>query len=374
VDGELSRTYTIQISSEEIQQMAKALQMIQVLLTGGAGGGAGQEQAKRTGEEVVARGTRKAHQDPSFRSIFTPLVALEGIKQLIANSRVANTYLSSMGKVFGAAIDLLLLPLTPIFNLLLVLLAKLLPHIVAFSEWLRPKVEEFIGWIKEVWKAIKDLDFKKLLGLGKEFFTDPDKAIGGIATLAGLMIGGQLLANAMGLGKAGPLAAGAALFGPVRGLFTAGRGPFPAFGLSWQRLAVGAPLIAGGYLLNNQVQSEWARTLGMLAAGTGIGATVGGVPGALIGGLTAGAIRLGEELPAVGGFFRGVSKFLGFGRQEQPRPVQTVPTGVTTSGGNVTYINTQNINVQVRGESTDRVLREIMNNYDQYLMRQARYG
>jgi len=375
VDGEVSRTYVIQVSSEELQRMMSSLQSLMNFLSGQTGGGgAPSEEAKRDAEEAIYKGTKKSNQDPSFRSIFAPLVALEGIKQLITNSRVANTYLSSMGKVFSAAIDLLLLPLTPIFNLLLVLLAKLLPHIIRFTEWLQPKIEKFLEWIEKVWNAIKEGNLKQLGGLLLGGAKDPNNWIGGLATVGGLLIGGQLLMRALGLGRFGPLALGGALLARtgIPGLFTAGRGPFPAFGFSLGRLAGGGALMIGGELLAHQFKgNDLARTAGMIMTGAGIGFSVGGPPGALIGAGTASVLRLAEEAPGpIGGFARGVSRFFGFAPVEQPRRTAAQPQPT----GNVTYIGTQTINVNVRGESTEKVLREVMNNYDQYLMRQARYG
>src|SRR3989304_4605444 len=104
----------------DASELMKALGMGGGKVTAGggtpvSGGGSEEEQTK-----VIQKGMRKSFKDPSFMSIFRPLVALEGLKSLVMNSRVANTYLGAMGKMFSAAIDMLLMPFTPIFNLLMV--------------------------------------------------------------------------------------------------------------------------------------------------------------------------------------------------------------------------------------------------------------
>ena len=85
--------------------------------------------------------------NPSFMSIFKPLAFLELINKTLSlimkNSSVANTYLGAMGKMFGAAMDLLLIPFLPLFNLLLVGLGKLV-------EWLaRDDVQKFLSKIAD---------------------------------------------------------------------------------------------------------------------------------------------------------------------------------------------------------------------------------
>ena len=108
--------------------------------------------------------------NPSFMSIFKPLAFLElinkGISFIVKNSSVANTYLGVMGKVFGAAMDLLLIPFLPILNLLLVGLGKLVEwlarddvqkYLSKLADGLLKGLENIFNIINDVYKAIDAL-------------------------------------------------------------------------------------------------------------------------------------------------------------------------------------------------------------------------
>ena len=84
----------------------------------------------------------KTSKDPDgSKTLKTLASTVTGITSLVRYSQIASTYQKAMGKVFGAAIDLLLLPFTPIFNVLLVLMNR-------FIVWLITS-----GLLESIWKA-----------------------------------------------------------------------------------------------------------------------------------------------------------------------------------------------------------------------------
>ena len=84
----------------------------------------------------------KTSKDPDGSKTLKSLAStVTGITSLVRYSQIASTYQKAMGKVFGAAIDLLLLPFTPIFNVLLVLMNR-------FIVWLITS-----GLLESIWKA-----------------------------------------------------------------------------------------------------------------------------------------------------------------------------------------------------------------------------
>lgn len=157
-----------------------ASQISAIFGTGGKAGTAG-------GGAVTAGGPAGGTSNPSFLSIFKPLAALDAIKAgisfIVKNSSVANSYLGVMGKMFGAAIDLLLIPFIPIFNLLLVGMGKLV-------EWLaKDEVQEFLSRLanglvqkaEQLWAVVKDV-YNILNGV---IHGDLDKVWGSIKDLGG---------------------------------------------------------------------------------------------------------------------------------------------------------------------------------------------
>ena len=314
-------------------------------VTGGGGGpvsgsGSDEEQAK-----VIQKGMRKSYKDPSFMSIFRPLVALEGLKGLVANSRVTNAYLGGMGKMFSAAIDLLLLPFTPLFNLLMIGLSKLIGWLIdsgvlkAMGEGVQELINLFGGvakWVAEMASAIVNLDFSKIGSLIVEAF----KAVGKLIIDAIKdPLGAAKTVGKMALAGAGIIGLGAMMPGPVggitRGLIGAGAGavgglfglgggkgggktppiPPPAGGGvsgggggrgGMGRMMGGSLLFGGGMMLG---QATGSSILGMGGMGAGIGMMAGGPLGALAGaGIGAGMGLLDKKL--LGGKLGG---FLGMG-------------------------------------------------------------
>src|SRR6476659_10386849 len=100
-------TFTMKFDPSDLKTLASQISAI----FGGKASGGGGGTINTAGPTGTGGGGTS---NPSFMSIFKPLAALEaieqGIKFVVKNSSVANTYLGAMGKMFGAAMDLLLIP------------------------------------------------------------------------------------------------------------------------------------------------------------------------------------------------------------------------------------------------------------------------
>jgi hypothetical protein len=139
------------------------------------------------------------------QGIFKPLALLFGIEKalggILKNSAVANTYMGAMGKMFGAAIDILLIPFIPLFNLLMVGISKLIMWLISsgylekmtkIMEEVAKNIAAMARWLIEMLRAIKDLDFGKVGSLiadavkatVKEAVTNPTAAAATAGTLA----------------------------------------------------------------------------------------------------------------------------------------------------------------------------------------------
>lgn len=233
-----------------------------VVAGAGVGGGGGGGVFPTQGQTLPGPGEEgmKVKQDPSFLSIFKPLAALNVIEKslggILKHSSIANSYLGAMGKMFGAAIDMLLLPLTPVFNLIMVGMAKLIQWLmssgildklyVIFSK-AAENISAMASWLQDIYHAIKDLNVGKLAKLGAEgaygtLKNVKEDPVSAVVTAVLLTLGGRAVwgmgAKALGmvgLGAAarvgGGLVAGAAggtgLLGRVAGplgTLTAGLG------------------------------------------------------------------------------------------------------------------------------------------------------
>jgi len=383
-----------------------ASELMRVLGMGGGGGGGG-GMASGTGgatggadlkqQENIKKGMGKAHKDPSFMSIFKPLVALEGLKALVANSRVANAYLGGMGKMFSAAIDLLLLPFTPLFNLLMVAMSKLIGWLIdsGVLEWMAEGVDKlidlfggFVNWIKLIFtdpgKAFLDA-VKWLWEQIKTFFKDPLGSIKRVAQVA-----------AAGAGILGAAAMMPVIGGPIRGAIGAaagglggmlgfgrgrggggGGGPIPIAGGGkgggfrmggMGRMLGGGALMAGG-LMGGQLLGQqggavgtMGRIGGMGMMGAGAGMMMGGPMGALVGGgLGLGVGALDQGL--MGG---KIGKFLGMGGGGGGG-------GDTNVTGDIKNIGTQNITMNVYVQDKE-MAKEIIKNVDEQMTASAEAG
>lgn len=301
---------------------------------GGAGDGAGggsrglfPDGGRDDVTDATFKGVKKAQRDPSFMSIFKPIAALSVIEKtlggVLARSTVANTYLGAMGKMFGAAIDMLLLPLTPIFNLIMVVMSKLLQWLVT-SGILQKLYEVFsraaeylrgiLDWIAQVWTALKEFDLGKLAKLiiegvvnaVKTAVKDPMGALAAVGTVAGIglmasklpLVGGIFGGAAGGLGGLG--ARGAAGLGGMAG------------GGALAGLGIAAAGVGGGYLgytgIQESREGSWMGVGKSAAGGALLGGAVGSVVpgigtgvGAAAGGLIGGGLGLAGKFGLLGG-------------------------------------------------------------------------
>jgi hypothetical protein len=386
-----------------------ASELMKVLGMGAGAGGGGGGMAAGTGgpatagdlkqQENIRKGMGKAHKDPSFMSIFKPLVALEGVKALVANSRVANAYLGGMGKMFSAAIDLLLLPFTPIFNLLMVAMSKLIGWLIdsGVLEWVAEGVEKlvdlfggFVNWVKLLFtdpgKAIMDA-IKWLWSQIKAFFKDPIGSLGKIAQV-GIAGAGVLGAAAMMPVIGGPIRAGlGAVAGGIGGMLGFGRGrggggggaPVPVGGGGGRglrmggmgRMLGGGALMAGG-LLGGQALGQQGGTMGTLGRiggmgmmGAGAGLMFGGPMGAAVGGgIGLGVGALDQTL--LGG---KIGNFLGMGGKGGG--------GGGGGGGkiaeNIKNVGTQNVTFNIYVKDKEMV-KEIYDKLDEQMTASAEAG
>jgi len=302
---------------------------------------------REVGGQIVAGGVPKVaieKASPSFMSIFKPLVALEavkvGIKSLVQHSSIANTYLGAMGKMFGAAVDLLLLPFMPIFNMLMLAMGQLIKWLYtsgvldAISKGV-DNVMKFLGALggdlANIWNAIRSFDLRGIVeGLGsslkttiKAFVKHPIE-MGVTAIIVALaaraawrtVMGGPMAGGGMGAGFMGAGAAARGLGGgsAVVGLGRAGMGLGGAamMGYGGMEMARGGGVFGTGGGVGGGIANVAAMTAGgaMVGAtlgsvvpvlGTGIGAGVG----AGLGAATAGILKLGGKMGWWGGGGKG---------------------------------------------------------------------
>lgn len=244
---------------------------------GGEGGrGGGGDVGAMMGGGGTAGGGKA---NPSFMSIFKPLAALAVIEKILGgilrNSQIANQYMGAMGKIFGSAIDLLLVPFIPLFNLLMVGVSKLVAWLVTsgaleklavIMERATKYLEAIISWVGKVVSAVKDMNFSKLAGLLvqgvisgiKVALTDPLGAIAaGLTALAAAYMANKMMGGIPGkiLGMGGrALGMGGMGGGTVAG--GGGNVLRGAAGLG-SGLVAGATLVGGGLgLLGGKKASE----------------------------------------------------------------------------------------------------------------------
>lgn len=312
---------------------ASDLQRIMSVGPGQVAGGAGPAVSGGAGGGGAERAT-PVRPDPSFMSIFKPLVALEAIKvgitTLVENSQVMSTYLGAFKKIIGAAVDLLLAPLTPFLNVAMLFMTTLLQALVEsgiFQEmlaWSQSIAKDMATWITEHAPAIKAAVRKTV-----EILSSVVSVLGNIITtivtwwsriynwldthlgpvgglLKGILKYTTIAAGVMATGLIpGPLGMpGRLAFGAARGIGGVGAGAIAGRGLAgglfgggaMSMLGLGAAGIGAGFLGSTLMQKggapNWAAgAMGMGLAGAGIGAAIGlpfggigAVPGAAIGG------------------------------------------------------------------------------------------
>lgn len=273
-------TFTMKIDASDLRRLFASQ-------SGGGGvqGPAGQLLGGTMGQNGSGGGGSAQAQQNNFRALFKPLAVLYGIEKvmsgLLRNSTVANTYMGAMGKMFGAAIDILLIPFIPLFNLIMVGISKLIMWLITsgylekmtkIMEEVAKNISGMVKWVAEMAKAIKDFDVGKIASLMavavkevvKESVQNPGVALATAATLGV----GYLMARNM------PILGGAIKMGER----AIGFGTSLIFG----RGAAGAPASTGAG-----------------GGGAGVPPIIGGAGGAAARGGVMRAVG-GKALPALG--------------------------------------------------------------------------
>jgi len=152
--------------------------------TGGAGAAGGvagagsvaEQKAAKAQDEIVAEQKKQQPMWANVAKFVGGLVSIVGVIafvfQMIRRSKIFSTFMDSFLMVLSSFIDILLIPLIPLFSWVLRLLVGLLPNVQNLSK----SIENFF---KDPWKAVNDI-FAWLVGL-------PEKIFNGLSTLFGNM-------------------------------------------------------------------------------------------------------------------------------------------------------------------------------------------
>ena len=288
--------------------------------------------------------TAKKKTDDSSSKVLKTLYSLEKFASAsLRNSDVMKAYTGAMGKTFGAAMNLLLLPFMPLFNLLLLFMNKMIVWLVTSgvldkmlqaSQSIARGVErlfdlwENFSWSKlgsMIWDGIQEVMGNKVgfgaLAVGGLALAHMMPFIGPLMMMAegflikrgiGMIIGrGAAAAGAAAAGStaagataAGATAAGATAAGGASATAGAGLagGGILAAGLSALAvlggiaIGVGSQVLASSLIPGRTAGARLGRTLasgaGWAAGGAVAGGLIGGPPGAVIGAAIGGGIGL----------------------------------------------------------------------------------
>lgn len=306
VEGEIQ--VKLALSADDFGRVLERMGFSPEQATGMAAGG-GEERIR--GKPVNLE--KSIRTSPTFMSIFKPVAALMGInlgiQGILGHSRIAGTYLGAMGKMFGAAIDLLLMPFIPLFNVLMLGMSMLVKWLITSGvlEEISKGVIRFMNFVKnEIWpplqelvEGIKEMDAGKIAGaiwdLGsttmkawmQSLINDPLKTIAG--TLAAMLVL-QKVSSVFGLGKGGGGGLGG-VGGPAAGYGLAKTGLLGRFAQAAGITAIAGALSAGPSLadmgwvniLRGKSESalEKARDVGLTVA-----PFMGGIPAVVSTGVT----------------------------------------------------------------------------------------
>ena len=270
--------------------------------------------------------TAKKKTDDSSSKVLKTLYSLEKFASAsLRNSDVMKAYTGAMGKTFGAAMNLLLLPFMPLFNLLLLFMNKMIVWLVTSgvldkmlqaSQSIARGVErlfdlwENFSWSKlgsMIWDGIQEVMGNKVgfgaLAVGGLALAHMMPFIGPLMMMAegflikrgiGMIIGRG--AAAAGAAAAGGTAAGAA--GATAAGATAAGGAAATYGLGSLAAYTALELI-GGALIGGSLQYLASQLITGRSAGARAGRTLASGAGWALGGATAGAM-LGAPLFGIG--------------------------------------------------------------------------
>jgi hypothetical protein len=155
--------FTMRLDASDFRRLFSA--------SGGGGGPSGPGAAKGAGPGGTPQKQGGGLSGPGLLAV---LGIGKGVMGLVQNSNVANAYLGAMGKMFGAAIDLLLIPFIPLFNLIMVGLSMLIRWLVTSGalEYIGKVMDRAVGylidiakWVSQFMGALHDMDFTKAGGM-----------------------------------------------------------------------------------------------------------------------------------------------------------------------------------------------------------------
>jgi hypothetical protein len=290
VEGEIQ--VKMILSADDFGRVLERMGFSSEQATGMAAGG-GEERIR--GKPVNLE--KSIRTSPTFMSIFKPVAALMGInlgiQGVLGQSRIAGTYLGAMGKMFGAAIDLLLMPFIPLFNVLMIgmsmlvkwlitsgVLEKISEGVIRFMNFVKneiwPPLQELVEGIKEmnpgkIAGAIWDLGSTTMKAWMQSLVRDPLLTIAG--TLASMLVL-QRISGFLGVGggKGGVPGGGAVpmlLNKPMIGATGAVIGGLSAYDLATNQ---------------DRSRNETLRDIaGTTAGGATLGGSIAGPPGAIVG-------------------------------------------------------------------------------------------
>lgn len=271
-DGTTAKPIVVAISDRSLSALISG--MSKAASSGGLGGGstADAEEEKRKDSKGMLK-----H--------LAGIGVLAGLlKTMVANSQVLNAYQSAMGKTFGAVMDMLMLPLTPIFNLILVGLNKLVIWLISSGvlKKIQNVMEQVAKNIESVAKFFYNLFRHIIKGEWKEA---AHMIVQGIKDAIGGIFGSKTKMAAAALTPSMALAAGGFMLG----------GPaLAAKGFMLPLALAGKPLGAG-------IGWGWSKTGGALWNKFGWGGG-GGTPPIVPPGGGGGAGGLGMPMGGAGMF------------------------------------------------------------------------
>lgn len=141
-----------------------------------------QQQQQQQAQPQHGQGQGQGHGAPVWKQI----LLLEGIERgvggLMRNSQIANTYQAAMGKLFGAAVDALLMPFIPLLNLVVVGMGRLVTWLLNNETWqkLGPLMERVADNLGDVAAGVKSI---------AEALRSPGKLPGELGRQAGRAVG-----------------------------------------------------------------------------------------------------------------------------------------------------------------------------------------
>jgi len=294
------------LSAEDFARVLEHMPSPLTVEAGAAGGtgAAGSTEAKTRGIPINLE--KAVRTSPTFMSIFKPVAAMMGInlgiQGILASSRVAQSYLGAMGKMFGAAIDLLMMPFIPLFNAILLGESMLIQWLITSGllEAISKGVLDFMEFVKtdigphlkDMWTALQNWDWQGVAD-----------AIGAVLIVMGQKIVGAIDEKMGGPGKT----------------LQQWMGNIPVVGDQASRAGAGFQAVVGEAV-------KRSSPLGFLSD---IKDTFGGIEG--IGRLTEGKLPTGGQAmsalnvlaPGVGSATRIVQSVLGGGGGGAAPPAQT---------------------------------------------------